>query len=171
MRTTFLPGLGTSPALLLLSISMTNVTAGGDAAFKKTWQQTFMPYIYNKVIQECRKLNSKRFDSYFYIILTTTETTTTTRNNCSHRFHQVTKLQHGQQTIDSCQKHSSAKTNVVPVILFALSIISGAHQFHSVSCDKRSNNISHNVVPVVSVVVKTLSTRLLKACRRQTNPE
>ena len=146
-----------------------------------------MPYIYNKVIQECRKLNSKRFDSYFYIILTTTETTTTTRSNCSHRFHQVTKLQHGQQTFDSCQKHSSAKTNVVPVILFALivylkavlinfivfalSIISGAHQFHSVTCDKRSNNISHNVVPVVSVVVKTLSTRLLKACRRQTNPE
>ena len=78
---------------------------------------TFMPYIYNKVIQECRKLNSKRFDSYFYIILTTTETTTTTRSNCSHRFHQVTKLQHGQQTIDSCQKHTSAKTNDVPVVL------------------------------------------------------
>ena len=97
-----------------------------------------MPYIYNKVIQERRKLNSKRFDSYFHIILTTTETTTTTRSNCSHRFHQVTKLQHGQQTFDSCQKHSSAKTNVVPI---------------------------------VSVVVKTLSTRLLKACRRQTNPE
>lgn len=117
MRTVFLPGLRTSPALLLLSISMTNVTAGSDAAFKKTWQQTFMPYIYNKVIQERRKLNSKRFDSYFYIILTTTETTTTTRSNCSHRFHQVTKLQHGQQTFDSCQKHSSAKTNVVPVVL------------------------------------------------------
>ena len=39
---------------------------------------------------------------------------------------------------------------------------SGAHQFHSVSCDKRSNNISQDVVPVVSVVVKTLSTRYLK---------
>ena len=114
-------------------------------------------------------------------------TTETALGNYGLCCHQVTKLQHGQQTFDSCQKHSSAKTNVVPVILFALivylkavlinfivfalSIISGAHQFHSVTCDKRSNNISHNVVPVVSVVVKTLSTRLLKACRRQTNPE
>ena len=35
MRTVFLPGLRTSHARLLLSINMTNVTAGGDAAFKK----------------------------------------------------------------------------------------------------------------------------------------
>ena len=41
-------------------------------------------------------------------------------------------------------------------VIRTMSIISGAHQFHSVTCDKRLN-ISNEVVPVVPVVVNYFS--------------
>ena len=50
--------------------------------------------------------------------------------------------------------------NRMAAIFRTLSIISGAHQFHSVTFDKRLNNTSINVVPVVSVVVNSLSTKM-----------